>query len=621
MITTLIILALSAVFFVNGKLRSDLVALCALVLLIVFNILTPEEALSGFSNPIVIMMVGLFVVGGAIFKTGLAKMISSKILRLAGKSELKLFILIMMVTAFIGAFVSNTGTVALMLPIVVSMAASANISPGRFLMPLAFASSMGGMATLIGTPPNLVVDEVLSNAGFTDLSFFSFTPIGVICVLIGLVVLIPLSKFFLVKKEDGKDTKTTTGHSPKELAKKYQLSDNLYRIQIRPGSRIGGKKLQELNITQAYNLSILEIRRQSSSQGRFLKTVDQSLAGPHTELQENDVLYVFGPFEKVNQFAKEQNLELTDTHVSEYVEGAEVEKLSVREIGIAEVLLMPDSKLINKVVKDSGFRDKYSVNILGIQRKGEYILNDIKDIKMHAGDILLIQGTWDSIARMSQKQSQWVVLGQPLEEASKVTLDYKAPVAALIMVLMIAAMVFDFIPIPPVAAVIIAGILMVLTGCFRNVEEAYKTINWESVVLIAAMLPMSLALEKTGASNLISEKLVSGLGDYGPLVLMAGIYFTTSLLTMFISNTATAVLVAPIALQSAIAINVSPYPFLLAVTVGASMCFASPFSTPPNALVMSAGKYTFMDYVKVGLPLQIVMGIVMVFILPLLFPF
>ena len=616
-----IILALSAVFFVNGKLRSDLVALCALVLLIVFNILTPEEALSGFSNPIVIMMVGLFVVGGAIFKTGLAKMISSKILRLAGKSELKLFILIMMVTAFIGAFVSNTGTVALMLPIVVSMAASANISPGRFLMPLAFASSMGGMATLIGTPPNLVVDEVLSNAGFTDLSFFSFTPIGVICVLIGLVVLIPLSKFFLVKKEDGKDTKTTTGHSPKELAKKYQLSDNLYRIQIRPGSRIGGKKLQELNITQAYNLSILEIRRQSSSQGRFLKTVDQSLAGPHTELQENDILYVFGPFEKVNQFAKEQNLELTDTHVSEYVEGAEVEKLSVREIGIAEVLLMPDSKLINKAVKDSGFRDKYSVNILGIQRKGEYILNDIKDIKMHAGDILLIQGTWDSIARMSQKQSQWVVLGQPLEEASKVTLDYKAPVAALIMVLMIAAMVFDFIPIPPVAAVIIAGILMVLTGCFRNVEEAYKTINWESVVLIAAMLPMSLALEKTGASNLISEKLVSGLGDYGPLVLMAGIYFTTSLLTMFISNTATAVLVAPIALQSAIAINVSPYPFLLAVTVGASMCFASPFSTPPNALVMSAGKYTFMDYVKVGLPLQIVMGIVMVFILPLLFPF
>jgi hypothetical protein len=215
----------------------------------------------------------------------------------------------------------------------------------------------------------------------------------------------------------------------------------------------------------------------------------------------------------------------------------------------------------------------------------------------------------------------WVVLGQPLAEAAKVTLDYKAPIAAAIMVLMVAMMVFDFIPVAPVTAVMIAGLLMVLTGCFRNVEAAYKTINWETIVLFAAMLPMSLALEKTGASEYISNSLVSGLGSYGPIVLMAGIYFTTSLMTMFISNTVTAVLMAPIALQSAVQIGVSPVPFLFAVTVAASMCFASPFSTPPNALVMPAGQYTFMDYIKVGLPLQIIMGVVMVFVLPLLFPF
>ena len=197
----------------------------------------------------------------------------------------------------------------------------------------------------------------------------------------------------------------------------------------------------------------------------------------------------------------------------------------------------------------------------------------------------------------------------------------KAPVAALIMLLMIAMMVFDFIPVAPVTAVMIAGILMVLTGCFRNVEAAYKTINWESIVLIAAMLPMSQALEKTGVSDFVSDSLVQGLGTYGPFALMAGIYFTTSLLTMFISNTATAVLLAPIALHSAVQIEASPVPFLFAVAVGASMCFASPFSTPPNALVMPAGQYTFMDYIKVGLPLQIIMGIVMVFVLPLLFPF
>lgn len=619
MITTLIILALSAVFFVNGKIRSDLVALCALILLMVFNILTPEEALSGFSNSVVIMMVGLFVVGGAIFKTGLAKMIGSKILQLAGTSEIKLFILIMLVTAFIGAFVSNTGTVALMLPIVVSMAVNANISPSRFLMPLAFASSMGGMATLIGTPPNLVVQEALSNAGYNDLSFFSFTPIGIVCITVGIIILIPLSKWFLSKKEDTKKNDASTGRSPQELANKYSLSDNLYRVRVHKDSRIRNKKLQELNITSLYNLTILEIRRKSSSQSRFMKTVDQKLAGPNTEIQEEDILYVFGSFDNINKFVEENHLDLTESKVSEFT--GDNEKLSIREIGIAEVLLLPDSKLINRAVKDSGFRDKYSVNILGIERGNEYILSDVKDVKMHAGDLLLIQGNWDDIARMSKKQSQWVVLGQPVEEASKVTLDYKAPVAAGIMILMIAAMVFDFIPIPPVAAVLIAAILMVLTGCFRNVEDAYKTINWESIVLIAAMLPMSLALEKTGASSLISEKLVGGLGNYGPLVLMAGIYFTTSLLTMFISNTATAVLVAPIALQSALSLGVSPYPFLLAVTVGASMCFASPFSTPPNALVMSAGKYTFMDYVKVGLPLQIIMGIIMIFVLPLIFPF
>ena len=240
---------------------------------------------------------------------------------------------------------------------------------------------------------------------------------------------------------------------------------------------------------------------------------------------------------------------------------------------------------------------------------------------IHSGDVLLVQGTWGNIARLSKEDSDWVVLGQPLAEAAKVTLDYKAPVAAAIMVLMVLMMVFDFIPVAPVTAVMIAGILMVLTGCFRNVEAAYKTINWESIVLIAAMLPMSLALEKIGASEYISNTLVSGLGSYGPLALMAGIYFTTSLMTMFISNTATAVLLAPIALQSAIQIGVSPIPFLFAVTVGASMCFASPFSTPPNALVMPAGQYTFMDYVKVGLPLQIIMGIVMIFVLPLIFPF
>lgn len=619
MLVTLIILVLSAAFFVSGKVRSDIVALCALIGLLVFQVLTPEEALSGFSNSVVIMMVGLFVVGGAIFQTGLAKMISSRILKLAGKSELRLFLLVMLVTSAIGAFVSNTGTVALMLPIVVSLAANAGMNPGRLLMPLAFASSMGGMMTLIGTPPNLVIQDTLVHAGFEPLSFFSFLPVGLICMLTGILVLLPLTKWFLSKRKK-KDEEVSSGKSLSELVKEYGLAHNLFRLRVDAASDIVGQTVQTLDVRRRYGLNILEVRRGEASQHRFLKTVTQKPASADTVIQANDVLYINGDASAVNRFAGECRLEMMDGHATEEAGNGE-RSLGFYDIGIAEIVLMPTSNILNQRVKEAGFRDKFNVNVLGIRRKKEYILQDLGNERMHNGDVLLVQGQWQDIARLTKEDTDWVVLGQPLAEAAKVTLDYKAPVAAFIMVLMVVMMVFDFIPVAPVTAVMIAAMLMVLTGCFRNVEAAYKTINWETIVLFAAMLPMSLALEKTGASESISNSLVSGLGAYGPIALMAGIYFTTSLMTMFISNTVTAVLMAPIALQSAVQIGVSPVPFLFAVTVAASMCFASPFSTPPNALVMPAGQYTFMDYIKVGLPLQIIMGIVMVFALPMLFPF
>ena len=618
MLITLIILAVSAAFFISGKVRSDIVALCALIALLLSHILTPAEALSGFSNSVVIMMVGLFIVGGAIFQTGLAKMISSKLLKLAGKSELKLFLLVMLVTSAIGAFVSNTGTVALMLPIVVSMAANAGMSSGRFLMPLAFASSMGGMMTLIGTPPNLVIQDALTGAGYEPLSFFSFLPVGLICVAVGIIVLLPLTKLFLSDK-GRKDEKSATGKSLSELVKEYGLTDNLFRLRAASGSSVSGKTVVDLDLRNRYGLNLMEVRRGEGSQHRFLKTVTQKLASSDTVFEEGDVLYVSGNVNSVSQFAEDFSLEMMDGHSVESTSAAaQGNSLDFYDIGIAEIVLMPSSGIINRTVKDAGFRDKFNVNVLGIRRKKEYILNDLGKEKLHGGDVLLVQGAWDDIGRLSREEADWVVLGQPMEQAAKVTLDYKAPVAGLIMVMMIAMMVFDFIRVEPVTAVLIAAVLMVLTGCLRNVEAAYKTINWETIVLFAAMLPMSLALEKTGVSELISGSLVNSLGSYGPLALMAGIYFTTSLLTMFISNTVTAVLMAPIALQSAVQIGISPVPLLFGVTVAASMCFASPFSTPPNALVMPAGQYTFMDYIKVGLPLQIIMGIVMVLVLPLL---
>ena len=614
MIETLVVLFLTMVFFISGKIRSDIVALCALVALIIMDILTPEEALAGFSNTVIVMMIGLFVVGGAIFQTGLAKMISSKLMRLAGNSEKRLFILVMAVTSLMGAFVSNTGTVAIMIPIVVSMAMSVKMNPSRLLMPLAFASSMSGMMTLIGTPPNLVINEELIKNGYEGLGFFTFLPVGLICAVVGTLLLLPLSKKYLSKPGALSGASASSGKSLKTLVKEYGIANSLHRVQVNQGSLAAGKMIGELDIRKNYSLTIIEVRHVEKGQRNILKKTVQQAADSDTMLRVDDILYISGAGELVNKFVADYKLELLPESDSD-------KALDFYDIGVAEIVLLPSSSVLNKTVREAEFRTKYNVNVLGICRKNKYILQGIGEVSIQGGDVLLVQGTWENIANLEKENNEWIVVGRPLEEAAKVTLDYKAPVAAVIMVAMVAVMVFDFIPVAPVTAVMVAGLLMVLTGCFRNVEAAYKTINWESIVLIAAMMPMSTALQKTGISEWISQSLVASLGGFNPTVLLAAIYFTTSFLTMFISNTATAVLMAPMAMSCAQSMGVSPVPMLFAVTLGASLCFASPFSTPPNALVKPAGQYTFSDYIKVGLPLQLILGIVMIFVLPLLFPF
>ena len=636
MTITLIILVITVAMFIWGRVRADIVALTALAALLVLGILTPAEALAGFSSPIVIMMIGLFVVGGAIMQTGLAKLTGNKLMALSRGNETITFLLVMLVTSFIGAFVSNTGTVALMMPIIMSIAAGSGMQSSRFLMPLAFAGSLGGMLTLIGTPPNLVIDEVLTAAGYQPLAFFSFFPVGIIVIAIGIIVLMPLSKIFLSKSQGNKKKKNAK--SLDDLVDEYRLLDNLHRYIV-PSSRtsaardengnqldIVGKTLKELSIQKKYGVSIIEIRNEKKSRLGLVKDVNQNMAKSSSTIQVHDTLYIIGDEQKMQRFAQDYGLrKMKDVKIDFY------------DLGLTEIVVMPTSNFAGLRIGEANLRKRFGINVLGVKRGGssssssssseggrgsnEYITDNLIAAKLHVGDMLLVQGEWTNLAHLTADTTNWVVLDQPEKTADKVLLDYKAPVAAAIMLLMIAMMVFNFIPVAPVTAVIIAGLLTVFAGCFRNVEAAYKTINWESIVLIAAMMPMSTALEKTGASALVSQGLVDSLGAMGPTALLAGIYFTTSLMTMFISNTATAVLMAPIALVAAQQVGVSPYSFLFAVTLGASMCFASPFSTPPNALVMKAGGYTFMDYVKVGLPLQIIIGVVMTFVLPLLFEY
>lgn len=608
MTLVIIILLSTIVLFVVGKPRADIVALCALTGLLLTGVLTPKEALSGFSNPVLVMMVGLFVVGGAIVQTGLAKAVGGRILTLAKGNDRLLFLLIMVVTAVIGAFVSNTGTVALMMPIVVSMSSSSGKNASRLLMPLAFASSLGGMLTLIGTPPNLVIDETLRAHGHEGLSFFSFLPVGIICLLVGIAVMMPLSDRFLNKAaSDGGRKK---GKSLGELVSEYRIQGDVRAYQVGPSSPIVGSTVARLDLRARFGVTIFEIRHKASRRGGIVRNVSQLLPLPGTVIQSGDVLYLQGKGQDVERFVKEAGLKKANNPSFRFY-----------DIGIAEIVVMPESRLVGSLLRDSSFRENYNINVLGIKRRDEYITKNLPSAKLRAGDTLLIQGLWENIMRLDRAEADWLLLGQPKEMAEKVTLNYKAPLAGMIMLVMVLVMALDIIPVAPVTAVIAAGLLMVVSGCFRSVDAAYKTINWESVVLIAAMMPMATALEKTGVSAAVSHTLVASLGHVGPVALLCGLYFTTSLLTMFISNTATAVLMAPIAMSASLELGVSPLPMLFAVTLGASMCFASPFSTPPNALVMHAGGYTFADYVKVGLPLQVVMGVVMTVVLPLLFPF
>ena len=458
-------------------------------------------------------MVGLFIVGGAIFQTGLAKKISAHLLALAGDNQLKLFLLVMLVTGAIGAFVSNTGTVALMLPIVIGMANGANSDPKRFLMPLAFASSMGGMFTLIGTPPNLIISDTLKDNGYGSLEFFSFLPVGIVALTLGTVCLWPMSKL-LLSKEKGAKKKKKKEKSLSQLAHEYKIANNLYRAKMNPGSIFANRKLRELEITKRYNVSIVEIKHQSVRKSFTLSASSlppKEIVGPDSVLYENDTIYLLGQFGDIQQMCEENNLQLIDSRQVDEETHTVENDLNFQKIGISELVLMSSSKLINKPVSESGFRKLYNINILGIKRQDKYIIQNVKDVKMHPGDVLLIQGGWEDIAKLENDDAEWVLVEKSTEKAAKIIIDNKAPVAATIMILMVLSAIFNLLPM--VMTVIIAAMLMIITGCFRNVEAAYKTINWESIFLFAGMIPLSKAMENTGASVYISGLIVEFVGS------------------------------------------------------------------------------------------------------------
>ncbi len=598
-LTVFLILAATVALFVWDRLRLDLVALLSLLALTLSGILTPAQAVAGFGNTLVIIIAALFVVSGGLFRTGVASRVGRAMGRLAGKSEARLMLLTMLTVALLSSFMSSTGAVAVMLPVVVTLAWNADLSPSRLLMPLSLGSLFGGMLTLIGTPPNIVVSQQLKSAGLEPFGFFSFTPPGLVMLAVGVGFMLLLGRRLLPDRAPAHAPDRDQGEAlgTEELADIYGLPEFIHPLRIRSDSPLVGRCLREAQLRSRYRVTVLAIQ---AAQGRGSRSMV-----PDTCFEALDELWVQGERDAVRLLATEQGLEPVDDRT-----------LLPGNLGLVEVLLTPRSRLLGQTLRDLRFRERFRVTVVGIKRIGRPLPDDISQVPLRFGDTLLIKGPWRHIDLLQGQQRDFVVVTHPPEDARPSPAERRAPVAVAILLAMLVVMTTGLLP--TLTAVLLAAVAMVLTGCL-DMEEAYRSINWQSVVLIAAMLPMATALEASGGMDLMVASLTR-LGSGGPLLMMGILFIVTSLFSQVMSNTATTVLVAPIALQTALALGASPYPMLMAVAIAASTAFSTPIASPTNTIVLSAGAYRFGDYLKVGVPLQLLMLAATLLVVPRLFP-
>ncbi|MBS1250536.1 MAG: putative transporter [Chloroflexi bacterium] len=616
---TLGILATAILLFITEWLRVDLVALGVVISLMVSGVLSPEEAIQGFSSQVVLTVAALFVVGGAAMQTGLADVIGQRILTLTGNSPPRLTAVIMGTVALLSGFISDTGTVAVMAPTVLSLSWRSRIQPSKLLLPLSIGSLLGGATTLIGTPPNIIVSDLLVKNGLPPFQFFDFTPIGLAILAAGILFVTATSRWLLPDRVASPDVQRV--ETPDELVQLYKLPEGLFRLRVRKRSPLAEKTLEDAALRKNFSLTVLEILR-SPAPRPLAKVGDKRLIlqeeepksiplTPQTKLHANDILICQGEPGDISQASAHWKLGLQPAQAKDK------ESLVNNEVGVAEVLLPPRSSLIGKTLVSAHFGSRHKLTVLSINRPGVKRQLPLKETKLEFGDTLLVQGSWKDILALRKKRRDFVVAGQP-EAMSGPPKQGRAPLALLILAGMLVLLVANFMPMTTVT--MLAGFLMIIVGCL-SIDDAYKAVDWKSLVLIAGMLPMSTALQKVGLVNVGADWLARTLGEMGTVPIMATLFLITSLFTQVISNTATTVLIAPIAFSISQKLGVQPHAFLMLVAIASSTAFASPVASPVNTLVMGAGDYRFSDYLKIGLPLILISLVIAVLILPLLWPF
>jgi di/tricarboxylate transporter len=602
----LLVLAAAIVMFVINRPRMDAVALLVMAAMPFTGIITMNEALAGFADPSIILIAALFVIGEGLVRTGIARRLGDWLDARAGSSENRLLILLMAAVGGLGSLMSSTAVVAIFIPVVLRISQNRGMAPSRLMMPLSFAALISGMLTLVATAPNLVVNAELIRQGAQGFSFFSFTPFGLPVLALGIVYML-FARGLLASKA----SLPAAAASRPGLARwieQYGLADRERRGRIVAGSSLVGKRLDELSLRSA-GVNLLAIERGT----RFAARVIRPTA--HTELQADDVLLVDVHMSNIGANEKWRSLMLEPRPLSEignyFVDRSQ-------EIGTAEVILPAESTLIGLTVREARIRSEYGLTVIGLRHGNKVVMHDLLEERLRIGDILLLIGFWSDIRDLQSHTDDVVVLNMPAELEEVLPAAQRAPHALAVLGLVVALMVSGLVP--NVQAALIGCLLMGLFGCI-DFNSAYRSISWKTLILIVGMLPFSLALQRTGGVDLAADAVVGLVGGAAPRLVLATLFVITAGLGLFISNTATAVLMAPVALAIAKDLGASPYPFAMIVALAASTAFMTPVSSPVNTLVVGPGQYSFGDFVKVGTPFAVVVAIVSVLLVPLFLPF
>ena len=583
-ILTLLVLAGAIALFVSEKLPVDMVAILALSALVILGIVGPEVAISGFANEATITVAAMFVLSAGLQRTGALRAIARLFARIQWPWLIGLVVMVTIAGA--SAFVNNTAMVAVFLPLVLAATSANGLPPSKFLIPMSYAAQMGGVSTLIGTSTNLLVNSLAKDLGVRGFTLFEFAPLGIACAVVGIVYLMTIGRWLLPANQSTALTET------------YELGKYITELRVSAGSPMIGKSIADAKLGEKHGVYVMELERD----GEHLSWA------PRAEvLREGDVLLARGDWSRITEVRERMKLEIEPEFK------LRDEQFEVGDRSLLEVMIAPNSRFQDETLKDLEFKWHYNATVLAIHRRGEVLREKVREVTLSTGDVLLMMVPKDDIPALRRNPNVVIVTEREDDGASR----RKAPLALAIMAAAIGVAATGLLPI--VIAALIGCVLMVVTRCIEP-EEAYDAVDWRIIVMLAGVLPIGFALQQSGAAEFLAQHTLGRMGDLDPVLVLAVVYLLALVLSELMSNAAAAVLLVPIVVSASMSMGLSPTPFLVAVAFAASTSFSTPVGYQTNTMVYSIGDYRFTDFMRVGIPLNVIFWILGVILIPRFWP-